>query len=187
MGVSSRRASVADLAFRVFNRPMHPEWFSTRQFRRVNHKGWEADIRIIEGGHVVIFRSGSVLITEVLSGPETVLPEPGMLFHTHLRRERSALLRPGGMLEYQSCLASEQIEIEIFRHLSEEITLDLCPDTLFQRFHSSNRLAPSPISHVQITARASDLSIQSFHTFPDECAIVRTQSLFDVKAPASGQ
>jgi len=163
---------------------LHPEWFCTRQFRRVSHKGWEADIRIIEGGHFVIFRSGAVVLTEVLSGPETELPDAGVLFHSHLRRERSALLRPSGTLEYQSCLATEQIEIEIFRHLSQEITLDLCPNTLFQRFPSSNRLAPSPISHVQITARASDLSIQSFHTFPDECAIVRTQSLFEVKAPS---
>ncbi len=183
MGVSSRRASVADLAFRVFNRPLHPEWFSTRQFRRVSHKEWEADIRIVDGGHFVIFRAGSIALTEVLSGPETALPEVGVLFHAHLGRERSALVRPGGMVEYQSCLSTEQIEVEIFRHLSEEIMLDIGPNTLFQHFPSSNRLLPSPISHVQITGRAFDLSIQSFHTFPDECAIVRTQSLFELQGP----
>jgi Protein of unknown function DUF2617 len=185
MGVSSRRASVAELAFRVFNRPLHPEWFSSRQFRRITHKGWEADIRIIEGGHLVIFRSSSVLITEVLSGPETTLPETGVLFNSNLHRERSAMLRPGGTLEYQSCLSTERIEIEIFRHLCEEITLDVSSNTLFDSFRSSNRLAPSPISHLRITARSSGLSIQSIHTFPDECAIVRTQSIFEVRAPAA--
>jgi hypothetical protein len=54
---------------------------------------------------------------------------------------------------------------------------------LFHRFRSSNRLAPPPLSHIQISARVTDLSVQSFHTFPDECAIVRTQSLFELKSP----
>src|SRR5713226_6957253 len=123
MGVGSGRSSVADLAFHVFNRPLHPDWFATRAFRRVEQTGWEADIRIIEGGHSFVFRSGSVRLTEILSGPETVLPEPGLLFHSRLRRERSTLLRPGGTIEYQSCLEVERVDLEIFRHLCDEITL----------------------------------------------------------------
>ena len=177
MGVSSRRASVADLAFRVFNRPLHPEWFCTRQFRRISQKRWEADIRVIEGGHFIVFRSGSVVLTEVLSGPETVLPDIGILFHAPLRRERLPIVPAVRHAEVRAP-GHEQIEIEIFRHLSEEIMLDVSPNTLLQYFPSSNRLAPSPISHLQITARTSDLSIQSFHTFPDECArsFVRSRS-----------
>jgi hypothetical protein len=145
-----------------------------------------ADVRIIDGGHFVIFRTGSVVISEVLSGPETVLPDAGVLFQARLRRERSAALHPGATLEYQSCLATEQTEIEIFRHLSDEIMRDVCAGTLLEGFPSSNRLTPSPISHVRITARPSNLSIQAFHSFPDECAIVRTQSLFEIAAPPSG-
>ena len=80
----------------------------------------------------------------------------------------------------------EQVDLEIFRHLCEEIKLDGSPNRLFHHFRSANRLAPAPISHVLITARVNDLSIQSFHTFPDECAIVRTQSLFELK-PSSKQ
>jgi hypothetical protein len=185
MGVSSGRSRVADLAFRVFNRAVHPDWFSTREFRRVEQLGWEADIRILEGGHAFVFRSGSIRLTEILAGPETVLPETGQLFHSHVRRERSTILRPGGTIEYQCCLEVERVEIEIFRHLSEEIRLEASRNRLFHGFKSSNRLAPEPISHISIGARVNDLAVQSFHTFPDECAIVRTQSLFELKMPAS--
>ena len=115
MGVSSGRSRVADLAFRVFNRAVHPDWFSTREFRRVEQLGWEADIRILEGGHAFVFRSGSIRLTEILAGPETVLPENGQLFHSHVRRERSTILRPGGTIEYQCCLEVERVEIEIFQ------------------------------------------------------------------------
>jgi Protein of unknown function DUF2617 len=184
MGVRSGRSRVADQTFQVFNRPLHPDWFATREFRRVEQTRWEADLRIIDGGHAVVFRSGAIRLTEILSGLETTLPEAGVVFHSHLRRERSTILRPGGSIEYQSCLGVEQVDLEIFRHLCDEIRLDGSRNRLFHSFPSSNRLAPAPISHILVTSRVSDLSIQSFHTFPDECAIVRTQSLFEVKAPA---
>jgi len=187
MGVGFGRSSVADLAFQVFNRSVHPDWFSTRKFRRVEQTGWEADLRIIEGGHSIVFRSGAVRLTEILSGPETILPEPGLLFRSHLRRERSTLLRPGGTIEYRSCLEVERVDVEIFNHLCDEIALDVSGQFLVHRFHSSNRLAPQPISHIQLNARVRDLSVQSIHTFPDERAIVRTQSLFELNAPSSNR
>ncbi len=91
------------------------------------------------------------------------------------------MLRPDGIVEYQSCLEVERVDIEIFLHLCEEIALSASGDRLFHRFPASNRLAPPPISHIQLSARAEDLSIQCFHSFPNECAIVRTQSLFELK------
>jgi hypothetical protein len=185
MGVSSGRSRIADLTFHVFRRPLHPDWFNTRSFRRVEHRGWAADLRIIEGGHAVLFRSGPVCLSEILAGPETILPEPGLLFHCHLRHERTAQLRPGGLIEYQSCLDVERVELEIFHHLCEEMTLDAARDGLFHRFRSANRLAPPPLSHLRVDSRANGLAIQSFHTFPDERAIVRTQSLFELKPSLS--
>jgi Protein of unknown function DUF2617 len=185
MGVSSGRLRVADLTFQVFRRPMHPDWFMTRVFRRIEHRSWTADLRIIEGGHAVLFRSGSVCVSEILSGPETALPEQGLLFHSHFRHERSTHLRPGGLIEYQSCIDVERADLDVFRHLCEEITIDSARDGLFHRFRSENRLAPAPMSRLQVDARASNLAIYTFHTLPDECAIVRTQSLYELKPALS--
>ncbi len=181
MGVGFGRSSVADMTFQVFNRSLHPEWFTTREFRRFEQKRWSADARIVEGGHVVAFSCGAVRLTEILCGPETVLPEHGRLFHSHLRRERSAMLKPDGTLEYQSCLEVERVDLEIFLHLCEEIALTASGNRLFRRFPASNRLAPPPISHIELSASGGVLSIQCFHSFPNECAIVRTQSLFELK------
>ena len=184
MGVGSGRSRVAELTFQVFNRALHPEWLTTREFRRVESGGWKADVRITDGGHAVIFQSGLIRLTEILAGPETVLPAPGVLFRTHLGHEKSTILRPGGDVVYQSCLEVEHVDLHVFRHLCEEMTRDASHDRLFRHFRSSNRLAPLPISSVAISSRVRDLSVHSFHTFPDECAIVRTQSLFEIKAAA---
>jgi hypothetical protein len=181
MGVSFGRSRVADLSFQVISRVIHPEWFTVRQNRRITQEWWEADVRIIEGGHAITFRSGAVCLTEVLAGPETHLPEPGLLFHSALRRERELTLRPGGALDYQTCLEVERVDSEIFAHLSEEMTLDASRGRLFHRFAPANRMDPAPISHIIIETRARGLSIHAFHSFPVERAIVRTQSLFELQ------
>jgi len=181
MGVSFGRSRVADLTFQVYTRAIHPEWFAVRQHGRVGQDGWEADVRIIEGGHAVSFRAGQVRVTEVLAGPETHLPDLGLLFHSPIRRERSTTLRPAGALDYQTCFEVERVDPEVFAHLSDEMALDASRGRLFHRFAPANRMAPAPISHIHIEARVRGLLIHAFHTFPDERAIVRTQSLFEPK------
>ncbi len=180
MGVSSGRSRVADLAFQVFGRALHPDWFSVREYRRMTQTSWEADIRIVDGGHAIIWVSGPIRFTEILSGPETPLPEPGLLYHSPIRHERSVTLRPNDRVEYQTCFEAERVDREVFAHLSDELILDASRGGLFHRFAPSNRLAPAPLSYLRVESRARGLSVQSVHTFPEERAIVRTQSLFEI-------
>jgi len=185
MGVSFGRSSVADLAFRVYNRPLHPEWYSTCVFRRIESRGWRADVRIIDGGHVAIFRSGSICLSEILCGPETGLPETGLIFHSHLKHERSAALEPGQSIEYHTCFEVERVDPEVFCHLWEEAASDSAQSGMFHSFRATNRLAPPPISHIHVDSNSRSLSIHVFHSFPDERAIVRTQSRYEIRPTAS--
>ncbi len=180
MESSLGQSRAGDLAFQVFGRVIHPDWFAVRAHRRVAHDGWQADIRIIEGGHAVTWRSGEVRLTEVLAGPATPLPEPGLLFRSPVRHERSAELRPGLGVEYQACLEVERIDPEVFAHLCDEMALDAARDRLFHRSADANRLAPAAISHLAFESRAKGLLVHAFHSFPAERAVVRTQSLFEI-------
>ncbi|MDB5351439.1 MAG: hypothetical protein JWN86_2686 [Planctomycetota bacterium] len=180
MGVSSGRSRVADLGFHVFGRSVHPDWFAVRVHSRITRTGWEADARIVEGGHVITWASGDVRLTEILAGPETLLPDLGLLFHSHVKHERSTRLAPDGRVEYQTCFEAERLDAEVFAHLNEELILDASSGDLFHRFAPANRMAPSPMSRIHVEARSRGLSIQAFHTFPEERAIVRVQSLFEI-------
>ena len=179
MGVSDGRTKVIDTAFQVFARTIHPDWFATRRHRRIARPAWEADIRVIDGGHVISWAAGPVRLTEVLCGPETLLPESGLLLQGSASRERSATLRRGGAVEYQTCYDSEQLDPQVFRHLCDELTLD-AGKGLFHRFAPANRIAPPPLGFIRVDARPGGLSIQTFRTFPDDRSIVRTQSLFEL-------
>jgi hypothetical protein len=182
MGVSFGRSRVSDLVFQVFSRSVHPDWFTVRTHRRLIQERWEADLRIIEGGHAINFRSGVVRMTEVLAGPETLLPEPGLLFHSQIRHERTATLRPSEAIEYQTCFEVERVDPEVFAHLTQEMVLDADRSRLLHCFAPTNRMAPAPMTHLRYESRGSGLIIHAFHTFPEEHAIVRTQSLFEPRA-----
>jgi hypothetical protein len=185
MGVSSGQSHAAHMAFMVYQRALHPEWLTTRSFRRVNQAGWEADLRLIDKGHAIMFCCGSVRLAEVLTNVDTVLPEPGLVYQSDIRRERSTRLSQGGVVEYQSCVEVERVDPEIFRYLCEEVTLDVSRNRIFHRFPSTNRMAPAPLAQIHFDVRGRGLSVQTLHTFPDECAILRTQSLFElVQMPA---
>jgi Protein of unknown function DUF2617 len=179
MSSSLGQSRVADVTFQVFGRCPHPDWFAVRGHRRVALDGWMADIRIIDGGHAILWRSGGVRLAEILAGPSTLLPEPGLLFHSPIRHERAAILRPGVGIEYQTCFEVERVDPEVFAHLCDEMTLDVHRDRLFHRSSDANRMAPSAISHLAFESRAKGLLVHAFHSFPLERAIVRTQSLFE--------
>ena len=181
MGVSQNPSRVAELNFRIFDRNLHPDWFATRAFRRVTRETWEADIRVVAGGHAIIWRSGAIRLTEWLAGPESLLPEFGQTFDSPVKRERSARMQPGGGVDYQTCFEVERLDREVFAHLAEELRLDNTPGDLIHQFASTNRLSPSPMTRIHIEPRVRGLTVHTFHTFPDELSIVRTQSLFELR------
>lgn len=187
MSVRFGRARVADLAFQVFEKPIHPEWLSVHAHRRFARGEWEADVRIIDGGHAVGFRSGSIVLTEILAGPESLPPSSNLLFNAPIQRERSTAIRPRGLVEYQACLEVERVDPEVFRHLCEEMALDAARDRIFHQFEPANRLAPPPLSHLRVDPLPRGISIQTFHSFPSELAIVRSQSIYELPAPPPGR
>jgi hypothetical protein len=158
---------------------IHPDWLSTRVLRRIGQGAWEADVRIIDGGHMISFRVGSIRISEVLVGSELVLPEEGVLHRSAIQTEGSMSLCPGGRVEYQNCSEVERVDHEVFRHLDQEMTLEGLRGDLFFQFAPRHRLTPTPISRIHLEPLKRGLAVQAFHTFPDESAIVRTQSLFE--------
>ncbi len=188
MESSRSQPHVSDLAFQVFSRSIHPDWFEVRAHRRVVQDGWEADVRIVDGGHAITWRYGPIRLTEVLTVASLSLPEAGLLYHSNIRGERSTLLRPGAGIEYQMCFELEQDDPEVFRHTCDEMALDAGRNCLVHSFSSKNRLVPASLTHIRIESRARGLLVHSFHSFPAEKSILRTQSLFDspVALPAPG-
>ena len=73
----------------------------------------------------------------------------------------------------------ETLSPEIFLHVHDEILADGAKRGLLHNFPTQNRLAVAPLSFIQADARPGCLCLSSFHTFPDEHTVVKTQSLIE--------
>ncbi len=71
------------------------------------------------------------------------------------------------------------LEPEQFAHVHAELMADGERKGLVFHGPTHNRIGLSPLGAVIVTALPRALSVHAFHTFPDECAVVKTQSLIE--------
>ena len=85
-----------------------------------------------------------------------------------------------GGATYQTCFQLESIAPELFWSFQEELVAAGSRRGLFHRFESGGRLSLGAVSWIDVETRPGGMLVQAFHTFPDDLAIVKSQSLFEV-------
>jgi hypothetical protein len=85
-----------------------------------------------------------------------------------------------GGIVYQTSFQLEPVSPELFWMFQEELAHDGERQGLVHTFDSSGRMALGALSYIYAETRARSLLIQAFHTFPDDCAIVKCQSVFEL-------
>ena len=83
-------------------------------------------------------------------------------------------------IKYQMTFQLEPVDPEVFWTFQQELANDSQRKGMFHAFESSMRMALGAISYVNVQSRDYSLLIQAFHTFPDDYAIVKSQSLFEL-------
>lgn len=180
MSVSSVRSSVSNLVFHLYDRSVHPELFDAFAGTAVGRKAFQADVVICDAGHVVSFRHGDRTVTEVTTARQQPLPQRKRLLDKRLKGNREESLQLEGGLQYHVSYNLEQLEPEVFLHINEELVMDCGHADVAHRFPPGSRLSPGPLSLVRIDAGTRSLLIHAFHTFPENCAVVKTQSLYEL-------
>ncbi len=174
------RPKVAELVFQLYGRSLHPELFEVCSSRTVQRGGYEAKIDITGTGHVVTWRYGGLTLTEVATSALHPLPERRRLMNYKLKGKRDDHLECRGGIRYRVRFQLEPVEPEIFWTFQEELARDGHRDGMLQRFDSSGRIALGAVSYINVETRNKCLLVQAFHTFPDDYAIVRSESTFQI-------
>ena len=184
MNLDSNSLKVAEKRLVVLAQALDADWFNGRRHRRLNlFHDWCADIWIHETGHAVIFSNRKIALTEMLINSELQIPENRVIWQRVPLLDDFATIQPGGSIEYQLNYELETADPSIFRYLSQELQLKPSFDDLVWQPNTRNRMFESPIVKVHVEAGPRYLSVQSYHTFPQELAILRTQSLFELHTP----
>jgi transposase InsO family protein len=176
----SVRPKIAELMFQVYGRPLHPELFEIFATRCVSRGDYEATINITSAGHVVAWRYRGLTLTEVACSASHPLPQKRRLLHYRLKGHRSDELECRGGVRYEMNFQLEPVRPEVFWTFQQELSADGIRQGMLHRFDSSGRMALGALSYVNVEARNRSLRIQAFHTFPDDYAIVKSESLFAV-------
>jgi hypothetical protein len=182
MTVHLLRPRVCDQVFQVYSGPLHPELFDILAVRKLQREDYELTLRITRTGHAITWQNRSAHLTEVAAAVEQPLPEKRCLLNYKLRNEHSAHLPCTSGIHYQTSFQVEVLPPEIFLHVHDEILAEGNKRGLLHNFHAHHRLALAPLGFIAVEARAGCLFLSTFHTFPDENAVVKSQSLIEKKS-----
>jgi hypothetical protein len=174
------RPKVAELVFRLYGRPLHPELFEVCCSRTVERGAYDAKINITSTGHVMTWHYAGLTLTEVLTASHPPLPQRRRLMSHRLKGRRNDRVECRGGVTYEVSFQLEPVEPEVFWTLQNELARAGAREGMFHKFDSSGRIALGAISYVSVETRNRSLMIQAFHTFPDDCAIVKSQSLIEI-------
>jgi hypothetical protein len=173
------RPCVTDLTFQAYDRVVHPEFFDSRLVRAFERDGSQLTLHLTAAGHVLAWRFRGFHLVEILGDQTRPFPEVGQLFAHRVGGERSECHFPKESITYQTCFQLEKLPEEIFFHVHDELRRDGEKNGVLHQLRPNDRLGFSPISFVDLQARVGSMLIHVYHTYPDEFAIVKSQTLIE--------
>ena len=179
MGVPFLRPPVCDLVFQVYGRPLHPELFEILAVRSLRREDYKLTVWITGAGHVVTWENADVCLTEVTAAADQPLPQRRRLLDYRLRQEHTGDLPCAHGVRYQMSFQVETLPPDVFLHVHDEIVADGSKRGLLHTFTTGQRLGVAPLGYLSADARPGCLCLASFHTFPGEHTVVKTQSLIE--------
>ncbi len=180
------RPKVAELSFQLYGRSLHPELFNVCQSRSLRRGAYEARIDITNSGHLVTWRYGGMTLTEVAASSQHPMPQKRRLMSHRLRGERTDRIECRGGVKYQVSVQLEVVTPDVFWLFHQELAMDEQREGMFHQFEAGGRMALGAISYINVECRNRSLLIQAFHSFPDDYAIVKSQSRFELPSQLSG-
>jgi hypothetical protein len=168
----------------LFERPLHPELFDIHDEIKIGKPSWDAQIWITGGAHVVTFSSSNHTLTEVLADDEVPLPRRGLLLSIPFVGEKSHERRCNGGINYMMNFQVETMSARVYLKTHRDLvgkgkthgTLVTYPQWTINKGQNSM----TPFSYITCDSRPNGLHIMTFHAYPDETTIIKTQSIFEL-------
>ncbi|MBQ17905.1 MAG: DUF2617 domain-containing protein [Planctomycetaceae bacterium] len=180
MTTQSVRPDASELVFHLFGRSVHPELLAVRAETEVWHEDYSASIHICDAGHMVSLRCRNETVTEVTAARQQLLPQKRQLLEKKIRGSRNETFQFDNGVRYYVSYQLEQLDQEVFLNVHEELARDSLTAAVAFAFPGTGRFDPAALSVITTDNWPGSLLVQAFHTFPENCAVVKTQSLFEL-------
>jgi len=108
------------LTLLLYQRTLHPELFQILASEKVSRRAYEADIWLVEGGHVTTFTAGKNTLTEVVFTSGEEYPDRGLIQKVPCRGEKYHEMQSGN-IRYMISTQEEQLTQTLYDATKHEI------------------------------------------------------------------
>jgi len=178
MSTDAFRSGITNLNFQLYTRSLHPELFETVMVRRVVREDFALTVRMTPDGHALTWETPRAVLTEVTGHINRLLPR-GEVFRHRVVGERSESVRLANGILYRMASQLEVLSPEEYVHVHDELLLDGLKRGILHRVYPHNRFAISPLGFVTVESFHRSVCINTWHTFPGDFAVAKTQSLIE--------
>lgn len=170
------------LTLLLYGRTLHPELFRILGTEQVSRRAYEADIWLVEGGHVITFTAGKSTLAEVIvNNPDTTgLTDRGLVQSIPCRGEKYHEMTAGGNIRYMISTQEEQLSQTLYDATKHEIQAYAQKRELMMAETPATPDTGATLSVLDIERRSHELLVQSFHLFDESQMVMKTQAILEV-------
>jgi hypothetical protein len=168
------------LTLLLYQRTLHPELFKILASEQVNRRAYEADIWLVEGGHVVMFTADRNTLTEVIMTKNEPMTDRGLIQTIPCRGERYHEMEAGSNVRYMISTQEEQLTQTLYDATRHEISSYAAKRELMTAEIPATSEVAGSLSVLDIERRSDELLVQSFHLFDENQMVIKTQAIIEV-------
>jgi len=181
MFVLSARPKITELNFHLFARNLHPELFDVCASRTLERENYSLQMNITTDGHFISFRHNDLVLTEVSASAHHPLPTRRLLLSHAIDGESVDETCFRNRIDYRTSVQLECVPPTTFATIKHQLNEKVEVEGLIHRFESNGRLAFGAISYVNVQAFRNHIKVRTFHTFPETCAVIKSDSRFSLE------
>jgi hypothetical protein len=169
--------AIDELAFSLYQRSLHPELFDIYAKRELRTENYQASIWITGGSHVVSVHANDQILSEVISAPNQPLPKRGLVERFQFKGQKKHKCRLSRKMSYMTDFQVEKMSENLYRQSHIDLERFSRNRGIFIKFPERSVHGLTPFSYLDFEARRNELHIHTFHAYPEQVTIIKTQSL----------
>lgn len=180
MTLQLRSNSLQSYQVILYDRALHPELFPLKARRVIRHNGYEFEMWLMPGSHVLRFEHRSMCASELVSDQEDGLPASGILSAFLCAGERDFDHKfERDKVTYMTTVQTETLAENIYDSTLNEMRSHAAENEAL--LHEWDEAAGPCLSLLDAQRYADQVHCQAYHLISQGGLVLRTQSLFEFK------
>jgi len=180
MSNRTKQRRTGGLTLLLYQRTLHPELFKIHASEQVSRRAYEADIWLVEGGHVIMLTAGKNTLTEVIVTNNEPLTDRGLLQSIPCRGEKYHEMTAGENIRYMISTQEEQLTQTLYDATRQEIASYAAKRELMTADLPGTPEQGGSLSVLDIERQSHSLIVHSFHLFDENQMVIKTQAIIEV-------